>query len=97
MLGNFSNSLPVLSWVRSKNEKTGIFGNGDYGFELSRLVNNWTKELTLYTNGKSILTEEQAEKLRRHNIRLLKTKFIPLNTKMGKFKTSYSMTILKRP
>jgi thioredoxin reductase len=43
-------------------------GNGDYGFEFSRLVNNWTKDLTLYTNGKSTLTKEQTDKLRKHDI-----------------------------
>ena len=43
-------------------------GNGDYGFEFSRLVNSWTKDLTLYSNGKSTLTTEQTEKLRKHNI-----------------------------
>ena len=59
---------PYCHGYEVKNEKTGIFGNGDYGFEFSRLVYNWTKDLTLYTNGKSTLTEEQAEKLRKHNI-----------------------------
>ena len=32
------------------------------------MVNNWTKDLTLYTNGKSTLTKDQTEKLRKHNI-----------------------------
>jgi thioredoxin reductase len=59
---------PYCHGYEVKNEKTGIFGNGDYGFEFSRLVYNWTKDLTLYTNGKSTLTDEQAEKLRKHNI-----------------------------
>jgi thioredoxin reductase len=44
---------PYCHGYEVKNEKTGILGNGDYGFEFSRLVNNWTKDLTLYTNGKS--------------------------------------------
>jgi thioredoxin reductase len=59
---------PYCHGYEVKNEKIGILGNGDYGFEFSRLVNNWTKDLTLYTNGKSTLTKEQTEKLRKHNI-----------------------------
>ena len=59
---------PYCHGYEVKNEKTGILGNGDYGFEFSRLVNNWTKDLTLYTNGKSILTREQTDKLRKHDI-----------------------------
>jgi thioredoxin reductase len=59
---------PYCHGYEVKNEKTGILGNGDYGFEFSRLVNSWTKDLTLYTNGKSTLTTEQTEKLKKHNI-----------------------------
>ena len=59
---------PYCHGYEVKNEKTGILGNGDYGFEFSRLVNNWTKDLTLYTNGKSTLTKEQTDKLRNHDI-----------------------------
>jgi len=59
---------PYCHGYEVKNEKTGILGNGDYGFEFSRLVYNWTKDLTLYTNGKSILTKEQTDKLIKHDI-----------------------------
>ena len=62
---------PYCHGYEVKNEKTGILGNGDYGFEFSRLVSNWTKDLTLYTNGKSALTVEQAEKLRKNNISIV--------------------------
>src|SRR5262245_42140596 len=59
---------PYCHGYEVRGEKTGILGNGDYGFEFSRLVSNWTRNLTLYTNGKSTLTVEQVEKLRKHNI-----------------------------
>ena len=59
---------PYCHGYEVRKEKTGILGNGDYGFEFSRLVSNWTKDLTLYTNGKSTLTVEHTEKLRQHNI-----------------------------
>lgn len=62
---------PYCHGYEVRNEKTGILGNDDYGFEFSRLVNNWTKDLTLYTNGKSTLTAERAEKLKSHDITIV--------------------------
>jgi thioredoxin reductase len=59
---------PYCHGYEVRNEKTGILGNGDYGFEFSGLISNWTKDLTLFTNGKSTLTPEQTAALGRHNI-----------------------------
>src|SRR4030095_584578 len=59
---------PYCHGYEVKNEKTGILANGEQGFELSRLIYTWTKDLTLYTNGKSTLTPEQAGKLKRRSI-----------------------------
>jgi thioredoxin reductase len=62
---------PYCHGYEVKNEKTGILGNGDYGFEFSSLISNWTNDLTLFTNGKSTLTIEQASKLKKHAIKIL--------------------------
>lgn len=64
---------PYCHGYEVKDQKTGIFGNGDYGFEFSKLINNWTKDLTLYTNGKSTLTEEQTKKIKKHHIEIVET------------------------
>jgi thioredoxin reductase len=50
------------------NEKTGILGNGEHGYELAGLISNWTGDLTLFTNGPSTLTAYQIHKLRKHQI-----------------------------
>jgi thioredoxin reductase len=59
---------PYCHGYEVRNEKTGIMGNGNYGFEFSALISNWTKDLTLYTNGESTLPTEQTAKLKQHNI-----------------------------
>jgi thioredoxin reductase len=59
---------PYCHGYEVRNEKTGILGNGEYGFEFSSLISNWTKDLTLFTNGKSTLTPEQTAKLEKHSI-----------------------------
>ncbi len=54
---------PYCHGYEVRNEKTGILANGEMGFEFSKLISNWTKQLTLFTNGKSTLTAEQHSKL----------------------------------
>lgn len=58
--------------VRSK--VTGILGNGDFGFEFSRLISNWTDDLTLYTNGASTLPEEETQLLKSRNINIVEAR-----------------------
>jgi len=60
---------PYCHGYEVRNESTGILGNGEYGFEFSKLISNWTKDLTLFTNGKSTLTVEQSSTLEKHNIK----------------------------
>lgn len=65
-------------------EPTGILGNGDYGFEFSALISNWTNDLTLFTNGKSTLTKAQTEKLHRHGISILEKEIAELEHAGGR-------------
>jgi thioredoxin reductase len=62
---------PYCHGYEVRNQKTGILGNGEYGYEFSSLIFNWTKDLTLYTNGKSMLTHEQTVKLESHRIDII--------------------------
>lgn len=50
--------------------RLGILANGDMAFEFCRLINQWSKDLVLFTNGKSTLTKEQSEKLKEHHIEI---------------------------
>jgi thioredoxin reductase len=54
-------------------DTTGILANGEVAFELSKLINHWTKDLSLFTNGKSTLSIEQRERLQKHNIKIIET------------------------
>ncbi len=62
---------PYCHGYEVKNQDIGIIANGDMGFELCRLIHNWTPKLTLFTNGKSTLTEAQTEKIGMHNIGII--------------------------
>ena len=74
---------PYCHGFEVRDQKTGILGNGIYGYEFSKLISNWTKELTLFTNGKSTLTTEQTDLLKRHNIQTDETEIYKLEHNNG--------------
>ncbi len=74
---------PYCHGYEVRDEPTGILGNGEYGFEFSSLISNWTGQLTLFTNGKSTLTSEQTEKLRRHHIEIVEKEIEKLDHNRG--------------
>lgn len=59
---------PYCHGYEVKNEITGILSNGDMAYEFSKLIFNLTKKLTLFTNGKAVLSDEQLEKLKQNKI-----------------------------
>ena len=61
---------PYCHGYEVKNETTGILSNGEMAYEFSKLIFNLTKNLTLFTNGKAVLTNEQTEKLKQNKIML---------------------------
>ena len=61
---------PYCHGYEVKNERTAIIANGEMAFEYAKLISNWTKDLRLCTNGKSTLTLDQVEVLKKHGITL---------------------------
>jgi len=74
---------PYCHGYEVRKQKTGILGNGEYGYEFSSLISNWTNDLTLYTNGKSTLTIEQTQKLHQHKINIVEDEIEQLEHKNG--------------
>ena len=61
---------PFCHGYEVRGVSTGILGNGDKGFEFAKLISNWTKNIGIFTNGKSSFTPEQVQKLTHHNIHI---------------------------
>ncbi|AMR32426.1 pyridine nucleotide-disulfide oxidoreductase [Mucilaginibacter sp. PAMC 26640] len=59
---------PYCHGYEVRNEPTAVFANGDLAFEFLKIINNWTKDLTLLTNGPSQLSKQQTAGLEKHNI-----------------------------
>ncbi len=74
---------PYCHGYEVRNEKTGIFGNGDKAFEFAKLISNWTKDITLFTNGEATFNQEQIKKLNGHRIKIVEKKFEKLEHDKG--------------
>src|SRR5688500_13956911 len=64
---------PYCHGYEVRNEPTAILANGDMAFEMARLINHWTKDLVVFTNGSSNITPEQVQKIEFHNIKIIAT------------------------
>ncbi|KMQ65586.1 pyridine nucleotide-disulfide oxidoreductase [Chryseobacterium angstadtii] len=62
---------PYCHGYEVRNEVTGILSDGDMAYDFSKLVYNLTKDLFLFTNGQSVLSKEQKQKLAQNNISLV--------------------------
>lgn len=54
---------PYCHGYEFKDQITGILANGETAYQMASLIRNWTKQLTVFTNGKSELTESQLAQL----------------------------------
>jgi len=74
---------PYCHGYEVKHENTGILANGNFALHYAQLIRNWTKELTIFTNGKSTLTQEQTEKVRKHNIPIIEKEIAHIKHEKG--------------
>ena len=77
---------PYCHGYEVKNEKTGILANGDFAFHYAQLISNWTKDLTILTNGKSTLTQEQTDKIAKHKISIIEKEILEIKHDNGYLK-----------
>lgn len=74
---------PYCHGYEVKGEKTAVIANGMLGFELTKMITQWTNDLTLLTNGPSELEKEQADKLAKNGVRLIETEIASLEHDNG--------------
>lgn len=61
---------PYCHGYEIRHRKLGIIGNGDMGFHLASLIHNWSRDLTIFTNGAADFSPEQLAKIKSHNIEI---------------------------
>ncbi len=74
---------PYCHGYEVRNQKTGLFANGDMAYEFGKLLWNWTKELTIYTNGKSTLSATQTQALADKNINIIEKEIVKIIHQKG--------------
>lgn len=74
---------PYCHGYEFKDQVTGIMANGDTAFEMALMIRNWTKQLTVFTNGKSELTEARAKQLASLNINVVEKPLQEVKHKNG--------------
>ncbi len=61
---------PYCHGYEVRGKEIGIIADGPMGYELSKLISNWTDKLTVFTSGITIFDDEHLVKLEQHNIKL---------------------------
>jgi len=62
---------PYCHGYEFSDQKTGILVPGDQALEMVKLINNWTKDLTLFLNGTDDLNSDHQELIRSKSIRIV--------------------------
>lgn len=64
-------------------EPLGILANGELGYEMATLIQQWTNQLTLFTNGPLTLTDSQRQNLEQLGIALVETPVAAIEHEAG--------------
>lgn len=74
---------PYCHGYEVSNQPTVIIANGHDAYEYAKMISNWTKNLTILTNGSSIISTEQILKLRSKGIKIIETEINKVNHQAG--------------
>lgn len=74
---------PYCHGYEFQDKKTGIIANGERGFHIASLVNNLTKDITLFTRGKADFSDGQLQGLKQNNIQIIETDIIKMKHQNG--------------
>lgn len=74
---------PYCHGYEVKQENIGILANGEIAFELCQLIQHWTNQLSLFTNGPATLTAEQKAFIAQLNIEIIEKEIAELKHSAG--------------
>jgi thioredoxin reductase len=77
---------PYCHGYEFRNQKTGIFSNGEKAFHVASLVNNLTNNISMLTSGKAEFNSDQLEKLNKNNIRIVEKEIAEIEHENGHIK-----------
>lgn len=74
---------PYCHGYEVSNQATAVIANGNEAYEYTKMISNWTKNLTLLTNGSSILSTEQVLKLQSKGIKIIEKEIDKIKHQAG--------------
>ncbi|MCE3280587.1 MAG: ahpF [Bacteroidetes bacterium] len=74
---------PYCHGYEVKEKKTAVFADGINALDICMVLKQWTNEIVLLTNGKSILKKRHEERLRSHDIEIIEKEISGLEQKEG--------------
>ncbi|MFP5437040.1 MAG: NAD(P)/FAD-dependent oxidoreductase [Bacteroidia bacterium] len=74
---------PYCHGYEVKGLPTAVLNNSETGFEIARLIRNWTDDLTIVTNGTASFSEEQWHFIKTQNIRVITETIIRMDHMQG--------------
>lgn len=77
---------PYCHGYEVRNTATGILANGEQDYEFTKLISNWTKDLTLFTNGIACLTDNQLALLEKNKISVVEKEIKALHHTNGQIR-----------
>ena len=69
---------PYCHGYEVRNKKIGLLATGDWAFEHAKFISHWSQEMTVFTDGNPVLTDEQKDFLSHHNIKVVDKKISSL-------------------
>ncbi len=74
---------PYCHGYEVHSQPLGILANGEMAYDLATLIQHWSSQLTLYTNGPSMLTDEQRVTLEQLHIPIIETPVAAIEHEAG--------------
>lgn len=74
---------PYCHGYEVRHQPTGILANGSVAFHYAQLISNWTKDLKIFTNGPSTLTDDENRLISKNNIQVIEKVIALFNHQSG--------------
>ncbi|MFD2935857.1 NAD(P)/FAD-dependent oxidoreductase [Spirosoma flavum] len=68
-------------------QRLGILANGEVAYEMVRLIQHWSTNLTLFTNGFATLTPDQRQLIDQLSVPIIETELTAIEHEQGQLKT----------
>jgi len=78
---------PYCHGYELRDQKTGILANGMKALHLASLVNNLTKDITIFTGGEAKFTPQELEKLTENDIKIVESNITELQHENGQVRS----------